>query len=98
MRQAVCVIILLAIAVLLNAPSAAQMAGDGNWGEAAGNLILGPIVIFYIVHSLIYYPVYALRGPAAVAPYTTSKINYIAFAISLLGVLGAVAQRAAPPA
>lgn len=98
MHQAISLSILLAIAVLLNAPLAARMAADGNWGEAVGNVFFGPIVFFYIVHSLIYYAVRILRGPSAVAAYAASKLNYIAFVISLLGILGAVAQRATPPA
>ncbi|MGV1834156.1 hypothetical protein ACQZ6C_05300 [Rhizobium rhizogenes] len=97
MRQVICVGVLLIVAVLLNAPMAAKMAGDGNWGEAVGSMLFAPIVVFYFVHSLVYYATRFLRGPAAVATYATSKLNYIAFVISLLGVLGAVAQRMTPP-
>lgn len=98
MRQTICVAILLVIAVLLNASSAARMAADGNWGEAVGSLFFGPVVFFYIAHSLIYYAAYAVRGRAAIARYADSKVNHIALGISLLGILGDVAQRVAPPA
>lgn len=97
MHQAISVSILLAIAVLLNAPLAAKMATNGNWGEAIGSVLFGPLVFFYVVHSLIYYAVRFLRGKSAVAAYSASKLNYIALVISLLGILGAAAQRMTPP-
>jgi hypothetical protein len=97
MHQAICVAVLLTVAVLLNGPLAARMAADGNWGEAVGRLFFGPAVFFYIVHSVIYYAVRISRGPAAVATYAASKLNYIALVISLLGIIGAVAQRVTTP-
>ncbi|MDP9835961.1 hypothetical protein J2T09_000703 [Neorhizobium huautlense] len=97
MHQLICFSILLVVAVLFNAVAAAKMASDGNWGEAVGQLFFGPLVFFYVTHSVIYFATRLIRGPAAVASYSASRLNYIAFVITLLGILGAAAQRATPP-
>ncbi|WP_421363011.1 hypothetical protein [Agrobacterium rosae] len=96
MHQVICVFVLLVVSLLLNAQWATQIANDGNWGEAIGTLLIGPLGLFYFVHTIIYYAVRLIRGPSAVATYSASKLNYIAFAVSLLGILGAVAQRVQP--
>ena len=97
MHQAISVVALFVVAFLLNAPFAAMVAADGNWGEAVGSLLIGPVVFYYAVHSLVYFTARFLRGRSAVATYTASRLNYVALAISVLGVLGAAAQRAIPP-
>lgn len=97
MHQTICVAILLSVAALLNAPLAAKMAADGNWGEAAGRMFAGPIIVFYIVHTLVYYVMRLMRGRTAISTYAASRLNYIAFTITLLGILGAVARYARPP-
>lgn len=98
MHQLISVAVLLAVAVLLNGPLAMRMAADGNWGEAIGRLFFGPVVFFYLVHSVIFYAMRLFRRAEGGAGYATSRLNYISMVISLLGVLGAVAQRLAPPA
>lgn len=96
MHQLICFSILFVVAVLLNVATASRMASDGNWGEAVGRLFFGPLAFFYIIHSVIYVATRLIRGPEAVAPYASSKLNYIAFVITLLGIVGAAAQRATP--
>lgn len=97
MRQAISVSILVVVGVLLNATYAAKMTAVGNWGEAIGSLFFGAIVLFYIIHSLIYFTVRLLSRSKAIAGYTASKLNYIACGITLLGILGAAVQRVTPP-
>lgn len=97
MHQLISVSVLVVVALLLNAQVASQMANDGNWGEAAGLLLSGPLGLFLLSHIVIYYPVRLIRGSSALASFSASKLNYIAFVISLMGILGAVAQRAQQP-
>ncbi|MFC0243271.1 hypothetical protein [Rhodopseudomonas telluris] len=91
MHQVICVVVLLVLSLTLNAPVAARMAGDGNWGEGLG-ILVGPVMIFYIVHAPIYYAVRLVRGPA-LASFAGSKLNYLAALIGLTGILGTLAQR-----
>jgi hypothetical protein len=92
MHQVISLFIILTVTLLLNAQMAAQMASDGNWGEAVGLLLFAPLSIFFASHTLIYYALRLIRGSSALASYSASKLNYIALVISLLGILGAVAQ------
>ncbi|MGQ4274991.1 hypothetical protein [Terrihabitans sp. B22-R8] len=96
MRQIICIAIILAVSALCNAPLAARMASDGNWGEAVGQLVFAPLVVFYLVHSVIYYGTRLVRGRDALASYTNSKLSWIAFIVSVLGILGSAAQRVPP--
>lgn len=91
MHQLICVGVLLTLSFLLNAPLAARMASDGNWGEGLG-ILIGPLVFFYLVHVPLYYAVRLVRG-AALASFTRSKLNYIAAVVGLAGILGTLAQR-----
>nr|WP_145994388.1 hypothetical protein [Mesorhizobium loti] len=80
-------------AVVLNLKSAAIMTSDGNWGGALGSMVFGPIVFFLILQAVLFYATRFLRGRQAVATFTTSRLNYVAGLITLLGVLGAAASR-----
>ncbi|MBB3947277.1 type IV secretory pathway VirB2 component (pilin) [Rhizobium skierniewicense] len=80
----------------MNAPYAAQMASDGNWGEAFGQMILGPLGFFLAAHVVIYYGLRLVRGPSKLKSFSATKLNYIALSLALMGILGAVAQRANP--
>ncbi|WP_165358107.1 hypothetical protein [Mesorhizobium sp. Pch-S] len=86
-----CVVVVLA--VVLNLKAAAMMTSDGNWGGAVGSMFFGPIVFFLVLQAVLFYGTRLLRGRAAVATFTTSRLNYVAGLISLLGVLGAAANR-----
>ncbi len=94
MHQLISIAILLAVAFLFNAPLAANMASAGQWGEAVGRLFVGPVAFFYIAHSVVYYATRAARGADKVGTYAGSRLNYVALVITLLGILGALAQRA----
>lgn len=92
MHQVISLFIILAVTLLLNARPAAQMASDGNWGEAVGLLFFGPLSIFFASHTMIYFALRLIRGSSTLGSYSASKLNYIALGISLMGMLGAVAQ------
>ena len=93
MHQLISFTIVFLAAVALNLKSAAIDASNGNWGEGLGNLVFGPLVFFYGVHTIIYFAVRLVRGRDAIAAYSASRVNYIAAVVTLLGVLGAAANR-----
>jgi hypothetical protein len=93
MHQLISFAVVFAIAVALNLRSAAIAASNGNWGEGLGNLVFAPLVFFYGVYTILFFAVRLLRGKDAVAAYSASRLNYIAAGITLLGVLGAAANR-----
>lgn len=92
MPQLLSLCVVVAVAVLLNLKTAAMMTSDGNWGGAVGAMLFGPIVFFLVVQAVLFYGTRLVRGPAAVATFTTSRLNYGAGLIALLGVLGAAAN------
>lgn len=93
MHQTIAIGISLAIAVLLHGPLAAAEVSDGNWGSALGNLIFGPLVIFFLVHTIVYFLSRMIRGREKLASFSGSRLNYIAAAITILGILGSVANQ-----
>ncbi|WP_054313193.1 hypothetical protein [Mesorhizobium sp. 1M-11] len=80
-------------AVILNLKTAATMASAGNWGEAIGSMFFSPIVVFLALQALLFYATRLVRGGQAVATFTTSRLNYVAGLITLLGVLGAAVNQ-----
>ncbi|XUY27491.1 hypothetical protein RMR21_003765 [Agrobacterium sp. rho-8.1] len=97
MHLTICIVLLLTVSAVLNASHAAQMAGVGNWGEALGEIAFGPLAFFFIAHVIIYYAIRAIRGREKLKSFSATKLNYIAFTLALMGILGAIAQRAGPP-
>lgn len=92
MPQFLSLCVVVAVAVLLNMKAAA-MSSEGNWGEALGSMLFAPIVFFLVVQAVLFYATRAVRGANAVAAFTTSRLNYVSAVITLLGVLGAAANR-----
>jgi len=92
-HQLISFTIVFVAAVALNLKSAAIAASDGNWGESVGNLVFGPLVFFFGVYTIVFFAVRLVRGKDAVAAYSASRLNYIAAVVTLLGVLGAAANR-----
>lgn len=97
MRLTICIICLLIVSGVLNAIPAAQMAGEGNWGAALGDLFVGPLAIFLIAHTLIYYALVLVRKPAGLRSFSQTKLTYISFALAVMGMLGTLADLANPP-
>lgn len=91
MPQFVSIALVLAVAFLLNVRRAAMAFGDGDWGTALGSLAVGPLLVFYAVHSVLYVAGRLLRGRDRMRAYTASRTNYAAAAVTVLGVLGAAA-------
>ncbi|VXB20918.1 hypothetical protein [Brevundimonas sp. G8] len=91
MHQIIALAVTLLIALLLNGVAAAKMVSVGYWGGALGALFVGPVIVFYAVHTLVYFVVRLIRGKDRVRSYTRSRINYVAAAVAILGVLGAAA-------
>ncbi len=97
MPMTICVILLLLVSAIFNSVSAAQLAGAGAWGEASSILIASPLLIFFGMHVIIYYGLRLFVEPSKLSSFSNTKLNYIAFAVALMGILGEVAQRANPP-
>lgn len=91
MHQMIAVALPLILAFLLNGGDAAQMVSVGYWGGAMGSLLFGPLMTFYVVHTLVYFVVRLIRGKDRVGSYTRSRLNYIAAAVAMLGIVGAAA-------
>ncbi|WP_428154532.1 hypothetical protein [Brevundimonas sp.] len=91
MHQIIAIALTLVIALLLNGVAAAQMVSVGYWGGALGALLVGPLIVFYVVHTLVYFVVRLIRGKDRVRSYTRSRINYVGTVVAILGVLGAAA-------
>ena len=95
MQQALALGLVLTAGLLLSARAAAIMSADGNWGGALGSLFTAPLVVFYLVHTVVYFAVRGLRGRDRIRTYAASRLNWIAAAVALLSVLASAAQRAA---
>ncbi|MFN3876760.1 MAG: hypothetical protein ACK4MH_00120 [Brevundimonas sp.] len=91
MHQIISLGLILATAFLFNAAAAAHMASIGMWGFAVGRLFFAPIIVFYFVHTLVYFVVRLIRGKDRVRSYTRSRLNYVGAVVAILGVLGAAA-------
>lgn len=91
MHQIIALAVTLVVALLLNGAAAAQMVSVGYWGGALGALLVGPLIVFYVVHTVVYFVLRLIRGKDRVRSYTRSRINYVAAAVAILGVLGAAA-------
>jgi heme/copper-type cytochrome/quinol oxidase subunit 2 len=91
MHQMIALALTLIVAVLLNGGAAAQMISAGYWGGAIGSLLFGPLIVFYVVHTLVYFVVRLIRGKDRVRSYTRSRLNYVAAVVAILGVVGAAA-------
>ncbi|MCD9031928.1 hypothetical protein LDO32_09365 [Luteimonas sp. Y-2-2-4F] len=89
MPQFVAIAVLLAVAFLLNVRRAATAVGDGDWGTALGSLTVGPLVVFYAVHTVLYVAGRLLRGRDRMRAYTASRTHYAAAVVALLVVVGA---------
>ncbi|MDK2748346.1 MAG: hypothetical protein KYX67_13605 [Brevundimonas sp.] len=91
MHQMIALALTLIVALLLNGGAAAQMVSAGYWGGVIGSLLFGPLIVFYVVHTLVYFVVRLIRGKDRVLSYTRSRINYVGAVVAILGVLGAAA-------
>jgi hypothetical protein len=91
MHQMIALALTLIVALLLNGGAAAQMVSAGYWGGAIGSLFFGPLMTFYVVHTLVYFVVRLIRGKDRVGSYTRSRLNYVAAGLTILGVVGAAA-------
>jgi hypothetical protein len=95
MHQIISLGLILATVFLFNARAAAEMASAGFWGWAVGQLFFGPVVFFFLVHTVVYLVVRLVRGKERVRSYTRSRLNYVAAVLTILGTIGAAAG---PPA
>lgn len=80
-------------AIFFNLKAIAIASSVGNWGEALGRLLFAPVVFFFLAHTIIYGLVRAVRGKPKLASYAETKLNYIAAALTILGVMGSAASR-----
>lgn len=95
MAQAISLAILTVAILFLQAGKAAEMAGLGAWGEALGRLVVGPVLVFFVVQAVLYYGSKLVRGYMGHS-FTTSRLNYVSLAITVLSILGRIAQEAPP--
>jgi len=79
-------------AVALNIKSAAVASSDGNWGGAVGAMIFGPVVVFFLIHTILYYGTRLVRRKSPLKSYSRSRLCYISAAIAILGVIGSLGQ------
>lgn len=93
MAQAVSLAILTVAILLLQARTAAEMAGVGAWGEALGRLVFGPLLIFLIVQAVLFHGARLVRR-GSTSTYATSRLNYVSLAITILSILGRIAEEA----
>lgn len=93
MAQAISLAVLTVAILLLQARKAAEMAGLGAWGEALGRLVVGPVLIFFLVQAVLYYGTKLVRGHMGHS-LTTSRLNYVSLAVTILTILGRIAQEA----
>ena len=93
MAQAISLAILTFAILLLQARKAAEMAGLGAWGEALGRLVVGPFLVFLIVQAVLFYGA-RLSRKGSTSTFTTSRLNYASLAITILSILGRIAEEA----
>jgi len=74
---------------ILSAHVVTGAASDGKWGEGIGALIIGPLVFFFVAHTVLYIGARLVRGRDGVASYTASKINRISALMTILAVMAA---------
>lgn len=79
-------------AVALNIKSAAIASSNGNWGGAVGDMLFGPIVVFFLIHTVLYYGTRLVRRKSLLKSYSRSRLCYISAAITVLGVIGSLGQ------
>ena len=91
MAQVISIAILMVAVAVFQAGAAARLAADGNWGEALGRLVFGPLVFFFLIQAVLYYGTKLVRGHMGHG-FATSRLNYVSLAITLLGMLGRIAQ------
>lgn len=88
-QQLSSLVMVLVTLMILSAGFVTGAASDGNWGEGVGALFIGPIVFFFIAHTILYLGARLVRGKDGVASYTASKINRIAALMTILAAIAA---------
>jgi predicted Na+-dependent transporter len=76
------------ILAIVSARFATAATNNEHWGGTIGALFIGPIIVFFVVHTILYFTLRLLRGKDGVASYTGSKINCLS---ALMTILTAVA-------
>ncbi len=89
MQQFSSLVMVLVTLMILSAGFVTETTIDGHWGEGVGALFIGPIVFFFIAHTILYLGARLVRGKDGVASYTTSKINRIAALMTILAAIAA---------
>lgn len=94
MHQIIALGLSFAAAILFNLKAAAIASSAGNWGDALGRSLLASVVVLFLVHMIAYGLVRLVRGKDKLASYAETKLNYIAAAATILGVMGSAASPA----
>ncbi|WP_158667342.1 hypothetical protein [Agrobacterium bohemicum] len=72
---------------ILSARFVTGAASDGPWGIGVGALFIGPLVFFFLAHTVLYLGAWIFRGRDGVASYTASKINRVSALMTIFAVM-----------
>lgn len=90
MQQFSSLVTVFLIITVLSARHVTGAASDGNWGDGVGALFLGPLVFFFLVHTIFYLGTRILRGKASVASYVSTKINCLSALTTIMAAIAVV--------
>ncbi|GAK69178.1 hypothetical protein RRU01S_03_03510 [Agrobacterium rubi TR3 = NBRC 13261] len=88
MQQLSSLILVFVTLTILSAGFITGAASDGHWGVGIGALFIGPLVFFFVAHTVLYLGAWIFKGRDGVASYTASKINRVS---ALMTILAAIA-------
>ncbi|UHS57077.1 hypothetical protein [Agrobacterium vaccinii] len=88
MQQLSSLILVFVTLTILSAGFITGAASDGHRGVGIGALFIGPLVFFFVAHTVLYLGAWIFWGRDGVASYTASKINRIS---ALMTILAAIA-------
>lgn len=59
-------------------------------GPSVGLLFIGPLVFYFIAHTMLYLGARIMRGRDGVASYTGSKLNRVSALMTVLAAIAAI--------
>ncbi len=87
MQQLSSLVLVFATLTILSAHFVTGAESSNRWGVGVGALFLGPLVFFFVAHTVLYLGARLFRGRGGVASYATTKINRVSALMTILATM-----------
>lgn len=87
MQQLSSLVLVFATLTILSARFVTGAESSDRWGAGVGALFLGPLVFFFIAHTILYLGAWIFRGRDGVASYATTKLNRVSALMTILAAM-----------